>query len=147
MPLTDSSIWTNAGSIGIGGLLTYCATRFTGKIQREAQRDKIVEEVMEQVRKDNEDLRAEVAECRKRDGEVIAVRTCLQLLVPEMIRVSPNNPVLRQLGRVLIEAYGPPDTGIGSLRDLLRQVDAISEDQLTGRRGETRFDRERGDIK
>jgi hypothetical protein len=73
------------------------------------------------------ELEGEVAECRKRDGEVVILRMGMRMIVPEMQRRDPGNPVLTQVANALSALPEGGDDDMADLLEKLNQVPSMSE--------------------
>lgn len=66
-------------------------------------------------------LEKEVEECRKRDGHLAVMGLSLKMVVPEMYRKDPRNPVLQHVVNALSAL--PPE--VESFAELLAKLDQI----------------------
>jgi hypothetical protein len=72
------------------------------------------------------ELESEVAECRKRDGEVVILRMGMRMIVPEMQRLDRNNVILAQVANALSAL--PEDTdSMASLLGKLNEIPGAKE--------------------
>lgn len=104
------------------GALALLVAKVSGRHSRQAQLEQLQTTIMAQVREENRDLRVAVAECRKRDEEFIVLKTCLRMMTPEFIRIAPKSPILRQVGGMIIDAFGTPDHSLADVRGMIEKL-------------------------
>lgn len=90
------------------------------RANRELRAQKLYDKIMEQVHKENDELRLAVEECKRRDQRVMLVEICFRMMVAEMIRVDPSNSVLVQV-KLLLEV-GPIPQDNEELNTLLSKI-------------------------
>ena len=112
--LFEPELWIGLVS---GGASVWLA-KLTGKQSREAQLEKFKDDLFATIQSDLE-------ECRKGHEEMLVVKTCLRLALPEMVRRDPTNPVLNQVGSLLRGAFGEADGAFGDFHELLQKLSAM----------------------
>lgn len=110
---------TIIASGGGGGILGWLAARKQASISRESQFEKRVDaELMS--------LRSKVAECERERQHVLLVMVGFRMIIPELRRLDPTNPVLRQVANALC-ALPPEDRTFEELITQLNDLPYTSE--------------------
>lgn len=71
-------------------------------------------------------LEQEVEECRKRDGDVVVIKSCIRVLMGDAMRREPGNEAVRMCADLLNRRLGENAKEPDDFQDLLNQIDAVS---------------------
>lgn len=125
-------------ALGAGGMgSAWLATRST----RERRANELYDKIMEGVRAENADLRAEVEECKRRDVRSRTVELVVRVAMPELQRLDPGNGVLRHCA-MMLRALPPINSDGPEWADLLAQIDAKTPNYVAPTRGAESFGRD-----
>lgn len=98
------------------------APMIRAKAVRARRFDELEKRIMERAEARLAELEVKVTECETERGEMQAIKLCLRLAVPELIRKDPRNVVLKTMGDALERSFGPVNADIGQLQSLLKQL-------------------------
>lgn len=113
--MVEEGFWQAFAGGGVTGVLGFLGVMATTKGTRESR-------FHERIDKELDELRVEVAECRKERPQMAILKMGVGMMASEVQRLDPNNPTLKQVASAFSAL---PKDNNDSLDELLRKLEQV----------------------
>lgn len=121
MALPSLEFWQGAGAAAV----PFVAWLLKLRLSRENRAQTLYDRIMTEVRAENLSLRVELETYKQRDARMLIIETCFRMVLPELLKLDPQNSVLVHV-KVLLEA-GPLPSTTEDWTEVLSRIDREGE--------------------